>query len=67
MIIDAVRQEVRSACERSENVLTASFYGENLGVVSAYATALARDLHADAEVVEIAAWLHDRRALAVLD
>ncbi len=65
MLLDEVRQEVREACERPENALTASFYDEHLAIVAAHATSLATALGADPEVVELAAWLHD--ISAVLD
>ncbi len=65
MLLEAIRGEVRDACDRPENRLTPSFYEEHLRLVADHATSLAAALGADRELVELAAWLHD--ISAVLD
>ncbi len=63
MRIAPVREYVFQACQREQNVLGPSFFEEHLVVVADYGARLAVRLHADPEVVEIAAYLHDLSAV----
>ena len=65
MLIDDIRELVYQACLRSENILSPAFFDQHLVVVAECATRLAGTLGADAEVVDLAAYLHD--ITAVLD
>jgi len=59
----AVREYVLRACQGEENVFGPSFFGEHLRIVADCGSRLAELLQADAEVVEIAAYLHDLSAV----
>ncbi len=65
MALKAVRERVFELCQLPENRLTGAFFEEHLCVVAQYALQLADKLHADPELVELAAYLHD--ISAVLD
>lgn len=61
MSTDRIRDLVQDECRRS--VLGAAFFEEHLSVVARYAGCLAQRLGADAQIVELAAWLHDLAAV----
>lgn len=63
MIVDEIRALVIAACDEPANALTPAFYEEHVRVVGCYAALLAARLGADAEVVELAALLHDYAAV----
>jgi len=58
-----VREYVRQACQRPENIFGPAFFDEHLAVVADCAARLADHLRADSEVVELAAYLHDLSAV----
>jgi uncharacterized protein len=57
----AIRELVREECARGS--FGPAFFEEHLAVVARYGERLARELGADAEIVELAAWLHDLAAV----
>jgi len=63
MFADDIREFARAACRESRNVFSPSFFDQHLAVVAECATSLAGCLGADAEVVELAAYLHDLSAV----
>ncbi len=63
MIVEDMRGHVLEACGDPANVLTPGFFHDHLLVVASYAAVLAPRLGADAEVVELAAYLHDLSAV----
>ena len=63
MVTTDIREFAYGACQRRENVLTASFFDWHLAVVAEYAGRLAAHLSADAEIVQLAAYLHDISAV----
>jgi putative nucleotidyltransferase with HDIG domain len=63
MISADIREFVYRACRRNENVLGPAFFDQHLEVVASCAAALAGSLGADAEIVELAAYLHDISAI----
>lgn len=63
MSIIPVREYVRQACQRNENIFGPSFFEEHLSVVAGCAARLAKRLEADSEVVDLAAYLHDFSAV----
>ncbi len=63
MIVEAIRNRVKEECVRDQNVLGPSFFEEHLEVVAQYGAELAIRLGADAEIVALAAYLHDISAV----
>jgi HD superfamily phosphodiesterase len=63
MLVVDIRELVRRACQRNENVFGPAFFDQHLAVVAECAASLAERLSADAEVVELAAYLHDLSAV----
>lgn len=63
MITETIRDSVRSECEAKENVFGPAFFEQHVAVVADYAGKLAAHLGADAEIVELAAYLHDLSAV----
>jgi uncharacterized protein len=62
-IAATIRELVREECGREANVFGPAFFEEHVAVVADAATRLAGELGADAEIVELAAWLHDLAAV----
>jgi uncharacterized protein len=54
-----IGEMVRTACQRPENFFGPEIWDHHIVDVVDYARRLARELHADEEVVELAALLHD--------
>ncbi len=63
MLVAPVREYVRQACRRKENIFGPSFFEEHLLVVAGCASRMATYLNADSEIVELAAYLHDLSAV----
>jgi len=63
MITDVVREYVLKECGNSKNAFGAAFFDQHLLVVREYSGELAKVLNADAEIVELAAYLHDLAAI----
>ncbi len=63
MEIASIRDFVGSQCQQNENIFGSSFFDQHLAVVAEYAGILAKDLGADGEIVELAAYLHDLSAV----
>lgn len=63
MIISTIRDYVHQACRLSENIFGPAFFDEHLAPVAHRAAQLAAALHADTEIVALAAWLHDLSAV----
>jgi uncharacterized protein len=58
---DGIRELVRRDCEAS--LFGAAFYDDHVALVARFAVTLAGPLNAEAESVELAAWLHDLAAV----
>jgi len=63
-VVDAAREYILGECRSSRNAFGPAFFGEHLLIVREYALRLAAILDADAEIVELAAYLHDMAAIA---
>ncbi len=63
MTADTIRELVRADCLRETNAFGPAFFGQHIEVVVRYALLLAGRIGADAETVELAAWLHDLAAV----
>jgi uncharacterized protein len=63
MITETVREYVFDACQSDSNAFGLAFFEEHLLVVREYSGPLAQALGADAEIVELAAYLHDIAAV----
>jgi hypothetical protein len=63
MILDVVREHVLTACTSDENAFGPAFFEQHLQVVCEYGLKLAAVLNADAEIVELAAYMHDLAAI----
>jgi len=63
MWIGPVREHVLHECQRPSNILGPAFFHEHVAVVAECSGWLAASLHADAEIVELAAYLHDLSAI----
>ncbi|HWQ53101.1 MAG TPA: HD domain-containing protein [Bryobacteraceae bacterium] len=63
MGIEDIRRYVAGECRRGTNVFGPEFFDEHLAVVASYADCLAPRLGANAEVVQLAAYLHDISAV----
>lgn len=63
MMLEAIRQRVMQECLRDQNVLGSSFFDQHVEVVAHYGVELAARLGADAEIVALAAYLHDISAV----
>ncbi len=63
MIIEAVRERVFSECNNGKNAFGQAFFDQHLLVVREYGGLLAKALGADAEIVELATYLHDIAAV----
>ena len=63
MITETVREYVLDACKGSSNAFGPAFFEQHLLVVREYSGRLAQALGAEAEIVELAAWLHDIAAV----
>ena len=63
MIVEAMREYVVGECNSSRNVFGPAFFDHHLVVVRDYSRLLAKTLEADAEIVELAAYLHDIAAV----
>jgi uncharacterized protein len=63
MIVETVRQYVFDACRGDNNAFGPGFFEEHLLVVREYSGRLAQTLGPDAEILELAAWLHDIAAI----
>jgi uncharacterized protein len=63
MMIETARQYVLDRCGSDKNVFGPAFFEQHLLVVRAYALKLAAALGADAEIVELASYLHDLAAV----
>jgi HD superfamily phosphodiesterase len=63
MKLAPLREYVVEACQRPENVFGPSFFEEHLAVVAECGSRLAARLQADANIVELAAYLHDLSAV----
>jgi uncharacterized protein len=62
-IVASIKEYVLSECRSSKNVFGPAFFEEHLLVVLEYGRRLAAVLDADAEIVELAAYLHDLAAI----
>ena len=62
-ISTGIREFVREACQRRENVFGPAFFDQHLVVVAQCAASLAARLGAEVEVVNFAAYLHDLSAV----
>lgn len=63
MIAETARQYVLDQCRSSRNAFGPAFFEQHLLVVREYGLKLAAVLDADAEIVELAAYLHDLAAI----
>ncbi len=63
MITETVREYVFDACRGDNNAFGPGFFEEHLLVVREYSGRLAKVFAADAEIVELAAYLHDIAAV----
>ena len=63
MLIAPIREHVLQTCQREQNILGPSFFPEHVVVVANCGVQLAASLDADAEIVELAAYLHDLSAI----
>ncbi|MBN1508776.1 MAG: HD domain-containing protein [Sedimentisphaerales bacterium] len=63
MITETVREYVFNECNSSRNAFGTAFFDQHLLVVREYGRSLAKVLGADAEIVELAAYLHDIAAV----
>ncbi len=63
MITEVVREYVLNECNNSRNAFGPAFFDRHLLVVREYGSLLAKTLGADAEIVELAAYLHDLAAV----
>ncbi len=63
MITDMVREYVLKECGSRKNAFGTAFFDQHLLVVREYSGELAKVLNADAEIVELAAYLHDIAAI----
>lgn len=61
--LEAIRDLVRSECARDSNPFGPAFFDQHLETVVRYGRALADRLGADAQVVELAGYLHDLAAV----
>jgi uncharacterized protein len=59
MIIEEIRVLVENACKKETNYFGYGVWAHHILPVVIHAKILARKLHADEEIVEIAALLHD--------
>lgn len=64
MIVDAVKEYVTGECSSSRNAFGSAFFEQHVLVVREYSALLAKALGADAEIVELAAYLHDMGAVS---
>jgi len=63
VITKTARECVFNECKSGRNAFGPAFFDEHLSVVIEYATRLAKAFGADAEIVELAGWLHDLSAI----
>ncbi len=63
MILEVIRDQVLNRCRSDANAFGPAFFAEHLLVVREYGLKLAAVLGADAEIVELAAYLHDLAAI----
>jgi uncharacterized protein len=63
MITDTVKEYVSIACQADTNAFGSSYFEQHILVVVSYAKQLAKIYKADAEAVELAAYLHDIAAI----
>jgi len=63
MSVAEIREFVQRACQAEANIFGPAFFRQHVGVVAECCAQLAKCLRADAEVVELAAHLHDLSAV----
>ncbi len=63
MIVEAIRKYVAGACTSDRNTFGPAFFEQHLLVVRDYGGLLAKTLGGEAEIVELAAYLHDIAAV----
>jgi uncharacterized protein len=61
--VETIREHVLIACQSDENAFGPAFFEQHLLVVREYGLKLAAVFSADAEIVELAAYMHDLAAI----
>ncbi len=62
-MVEMIREHVLIACKSDENAFGPAFFDQHLLVVREYGLKLAAVFSADAEIVELAAYMHDLAAI----